>query len=78
MFAESSERERLSHALQLAMHEARQERVAVPVREIARRLIAETGSDPALYPDVLDALCALCVRSGLTIEFTRPLPGEQL
>jgi hypothetical protein len=76
MLTESPERERLSQALQSAMSAARQQRTAVPVREVARRLIAETESDPALYPDVLDALCALCVRSGLTIEFTRPLPGE--
>ena len=76
MFAENPERERLSLALQAAMHAAREERIAVPVREVASRLIAETQSDPALYADVLDALCALCVRSGLTIEFTRPVPGH--
>lgn len=76
MLAEHQGRERLSQAVQAAMCTARQQRTAVPVREVARRLIAETHSDPALYPDVLDALCTLCVRSGLTIEFTRPQPGE--
>lgn len=76
MLMENSERERLSRALQSAMSVARQQRMAVPVREVAQRLISETQSDPALYPDVLDALCALCVRSGLTIEFTRPQPGD--
>lgn len=72
MQIEADNRERLSQAVIAAMHVARAQRAAVPVREVARRLIAETDSDPALLEDVLDALCTLCIRSGLTIEFTRP------
>ena len=68
----TGDRQRLSGALQQAVRTALVQRSAVPVREIARSIIAETQSDPALYDDVLDALCALCIRSGLTLEFTRP------
>lgn len=73
MTIETPDRERLSQAIKAAMNVARSQQAAVPVREIARGLIAETHSDPALFDDVLDALCTLCIRSGLTIEFTRPL-----
>ncbi|HTJ56239.1 MAG TPA: hypothetical protein VL418_01570 [Devosiaceae bacterium] len=73
MAAAKEERERVSGAIQRAMRTAVAQHCAVPVREVARSIIAETHSDPEMFEDVLDTLCALCIRSGLTIEFTRPL-----
>jgi hypothetical protein len=68
----SEDRERLSKAVKGAMRIAVGQKSAVPVREVARAIINETKSDPALFDDVLDALCALCIRNGLSIEFSRP------
>jgi nucleotide-binding universal stress UspA family protein len=69
-----ADRERLSGAVQRAVRTAVMLRSPVPVREVSQAIISEAKCDPALYDDVLDALCALCVRSGLTLEFTRPVP----
>lgn len=71
MATTTDERERLSAAVREAMRAAIGRRSAVPVREIAHAIIAETHSDPERFDEVLDALCALCIRNGLPIEFTR-------
>lgn len=62
----------LFEALGAEMRTAREARTAVPVREIGERIIATTHSDPLLLEEIVDALCTLCIRSGLTIEFSRP------
>jgi hypothetical protein len=64
-------RERLTEAIGVEMRKARSS-AAMPVREVAQRVIAESEADPALFEEVVDALCALCIRSGIIIEFTRP------
>ena len=67
----NNNRELLADAILTAMRAARSAHVAVPVREVGKRIIADTHADPACLEDIVDALCTLSIRSGLAIEFSR-------
>ena len=42
------------------------------VREVARRLLIETDSDPAHFEALVEALCAECIANSVIIEFRSP------
>ncbi|HVW93786.1 MAG TPA: hypothetical protein VHB74_14425 [Devosia sp.] len=65
--------ERLDSSFRVIVGELARQRTPVPVKELAARVVAESGCDPALFEDILDAICLLSIQRGLTIEFTRPM-----
>lgn len=65
--------ERLDVSFRAIVAELAGWRAPVPVKELAARVVQESGCDPALFEDILDAVCLLSIQRGLTIEFTRPL-----
>jgi hypothetical protein len=57
--------------IQRAVELARVEGGAVRVREVADRIIAETGILPSRLEEVLEAVCLAAIERDLPLEFTR-------